>query len=367
MIRLTRVSAIASIVLLSALSANADIVIAVAGPMTGDLASYGEQMQIGAETAARIINAAGGVLGQPIAIQAEDDACDPKQAVQVANRIVSRGIDLVHGHFCSGSTLPASDVYDESGSAIVTLSTNPAITDRGMERVFRITGRDDAQGGVAASDMIRRFGGKRFAVMDDKSIYGQGIAEEVVRALQAANQTIVFRGTINASESDYSAIVSRLKAAGAEIVYFGGYHAEAGMILRQAAQQGLPITLYGGDGIASSELAQIAGSAADGTYFTFSPDVRANPGAAAAVTAIRAAGFEPEGFTLYSYASIEVLAEGVRRAGTTEGEAVAKALRSKPIATVIGLVSFDDKGDNEQPGFVLYQWRDNEYALASQP
>jgi branched-chain amino acid transport system substrate-binding protein len=160
-------------------TAHAEITIAVAGPMTGQYASFGEQMQRGAEMAVADINAAGGVLGQQLKLNIGDDACDPKQAVAVANKFASDGVTFVAGHFCSGSSIPASAVYEEEGIVQISpASTNPKLTEEGGDNVFRTCGRDDQQGLVAGNFLADNYGSKKIAVLHDKTAYGKGLADE---------------------------------------------------------------------------------------------------------------------------------------------------------------------------------------------
>ena len=216
-----------------------DITIAVAGPMTGPVASIGDQMKRGAEAAAQAINDAGGVNGNKIKIVVEDDACDPKQAVAVANLIVGQQIKFVDGHACSGSSIPASDVYAENNVLMMSpASSNPVLTEKGHPTILRLYGRDDAQGAFIAPWIAEKYKGKKIAILHDKSAYGKGVATVVKDKLNAAGVTEVMFEGINPGEKDYSAIVTKLKGAGADVVYFGGYHPEAGLIIRQAADQG---------------------------------------------------------------------------------------------------------------------------------
>ncbi|MET2832585.1 ABC transporter substrate-binding protein [Mesorhizobium shangrilense] len=341
---------------LSAGAAFADIRIAVVGPMTGPNASFGDQLKAGAAAAADDINSHGGIGGEKIEIVVADDACDPRQAVSVANKLIADGITFVNGHFCSGATLPASEVYEESGVVSLTVSTNPQITERGFKSIFRIGGRDDQQGPTASHYILKHFLGRKIAIIDDKSAFGAGLTAEVKSALTAAGQPIVMEARINAGEKDYSALITRLKEAGTEVVYFGGYHAEAGLIMRQSADLGLKLTLFGGDPLSSSEFVAIAGATAEGTLFTFGPDPRKNPEAGAAVDAMRKRGIEPQGWALYSYGIIQTFAQALGKAGSTDPQAVAEALRQGSFETVLGTVKFDAKGDNQAPGFVVYKW-----------
>ncbi|MPR12756.1 branched-chain amino acid ABC transporter substrate-binding protein [Microvirga tunisiensis] len=348
---------LSTVILLGATPTFAQIKIAVAGPMTGSSATFGDQMKNGAQAAVDAINEAGGVLGQKLELATMDDACDPKQAVSVASRIVAEDIKLVFGHFCSGSTIPASDIYDEAGVVSITVSSNPKVTERGLKTIFRITGRDDQQGPSAADYVIKNLSGKKIALVHDRSPYGMGLIGEVKRKLDTSRQVIVLRVGVNPGERDYTALITRLKAAGVEVMFFGGYHAEAGLILRQAADQGLKLQLIGGDTISTQELISIAGPAAEGTLFTFGSDPRKDPAAADVLKEMRAKNLEPEGYVLYAYAAVQVFADALKRVGQVDGPAVAKAITANTASTVAGPMGFDAKGDNKQPGFVVYQWK----------
>jgi branched-chain amino acid transport system substrate-binding protein len=344
-----------------------DITIAVAGPITGSLAAIGDQMKRGAEAAAAAINEAGGVSGRNIKIVVEDDVCDPKQAVAVANLIVGQQIKFVDGHACSGSSIPASDVYNDNKVLMMSpASTNPALTEKGYPTIMRDFPRDDAQGAFVAPWIAKNFKDKKIAILNDKSAYGKGLATVVKQTLNGLGvQEVLFDG-INPGEKDYSAIVSKLKAAGAEFVYYGGYHTEAGLILRQAADQGYKFQLMSGDALATAEFWPISGPAGEGTLFTFAADPRRSPTAAKALDQFKAAGYNPEGFTLFSYGVVQAIVEGIKRAGSDDPAKVAEALKNgKPVDTLLGPIAFDAKGDVKDPHFDINQWRDGQYAPIS--
>jgi len=354
-------------VALAALTASAlaqDITIAVAGPMTGPVASIGDQMKRGAEAAAAAINDAGGVNGRKIKIAIEDDACDPKQAVAVANLIVGQQIKFVDGHACSGSSIPAADIYADNNVLMMSpASSNPVLTEKGHPAIMRLYGRDDAQGAFIAPWIAEQYKGKKIAILHDKSAYGKGLATVVKDKLNAAGVTEVLFEGINPGEKDYNAIITKLKAAGTEFVYFGGYHTEAGLMLRQAADQGYKLNLMTGDSIATSEFWQISGPAGEGTLFTFPTDPRRSPNAAKALEQFKAQGFDPEGFTLFSYGVIQAIADGIKKAGSDDPKAVAKALESgAAVDTVMGPVKFDSKGDIKDPRYDINQWKEGKYA-----
>ena len=341
--------------------AYAEHLVAIAGPMTGQYASAGDQIRKGAEMAIADINAKGGVLGEKLKLEIGDDACDPKQAVSVANTMVNKKIVFMHGHWCSSSTIPASDVYNEAQIPMATVSTNPQVTERGLKNIFRIMGRDDQQGLVAGGYLADHFADKKIAVVDDKSAYGKGLADEIAKAIEGKKVKVTLRESITAGEKDYSGLVSKLKAAGVEVIAYGGYHTEVALILRQAQQAGLKLTIMGGDTMTNSELVTAAGPAADNVLFTFSPDPRKNPSAAAIVKEFRDAKVEPEGYVMYAYAAMQLFAQAAEKAKSTKYVDLEKSLRNGSFDTVIGNLSFDAKGDNKLPGFMVYQWQGGKY------
>ena len=367
MIRLTSLLAIAACgIALAACNGEDDpdvIKVAVAGPQTWQYASLGTQMTTGGETAVADINTTGGVLGKKLKLQIGDDACDPKQAVAVANQMAGDNVALVAGHFCSGSSIPASNVYAESNLVMISpASTNPALTDkRAGPNIYRVCGRDDKQGEVAGAYLAKHFGDKNIAIIDDKTAYGRGLANEVKKSLNSAGVQEVFRESITAGEKDYSALVSKLKRADVDALFIGGYHTEAGLILRQMRDQEMYAVLMGGDALVTQEYWSITGPAGEGTLMTFSPDPRRNPAAADVVKRLMAKSIEPDGYVLYTYAAIQAWAEAVKKAGTTDAPAVVKALNDSTVRSVIGDFGFDEKGDPSLPPYAVYRWANGTY------
>jgi branched-chain amino acid transport system substrate-binding protein len=339
--------------------ANAQIKLGVAGPITGPNAAFGAQLKNGVEQAVEDINAKGGVMGQKITVSVGDDVSDPKQGVSVANKFVGDGVKWVVGHFNSGVTNPASDVYQENGIVMVTPSaTNPKITEKGMWNVFRTCGRDDQQGAVAAEYIATKLKGKKIAVVHDKTTYGQGLADETKKAMNAKGVKEVLYEGVNTGEKDYSALVSKIKTSGADVVYWGGLHTEGGLIVRQMRDQGVKAVMMSGDGITSDEFATIGGPGVEGTLMTFPPDPRKRPEAKAVVAKFEAKKFNPEAYTLYSYAAVQILAAAAEQAKSTDPKKVAEAMHSgKPFKTVIGDISFDKKGDITRPDYTMYVWK----------
>ena len=354
------------------LSANApaqaeDIPIAVAGPMTGQLAAFGEQLRRGSEMAVKDINAAGGVLGKQLKLVIGDDQCDPKQAVQVANDLVQKGVVFVAGHFCSGSSIPASAVYAEEGILEITpASTNPAYTEeshvKGITTLFRTCGRDDKQGLFAGPWIAKTYPGKNVAVLDDRSAYGQGLANETAKNMEANGMKPALRESYTANEKDFSAIISKMKQAKIDVVYIGGYHPDSALMLRQAREQGMSAQFISADATNSQEFWSISGPAGEGMRFSDASSAINLDSAKDVVAKFRADGYEPEGYTLSSYAAIQAWAAATTKAGTTDAEKVAESLRANTIPTVIGDLGWDEKGDLKQIRYAWFLWHDGKYA-----
>ncbi len=363
---MTKPFLLASTVLLPlaiAAPARAQIQIASAGPLTGSNATFGAQMKEGAEQAVADINAHGGVLGKKLVLTEGDDACDPKQAVSVANQLADKGVVFVDGHFCSSSSIPASKVYLEQGVLQISpASTNPALTDNGGWNVFRVCGRDDQQGQVAGAYIAAHFKGQNVAILHDNTAYGKGLADETKKFMNQAGLAETLYTAYVPGERDYSALVSRLKAANITVIYLGGYQTEAGLIIRQAKEQGMKVTLISGDALVTSEFWQITGATGEGTMMTFASDPRKRPAAAAVVKEFQARSIDPEGYVLYSYAAVQIWAEAAQKAGTVDPKKVATELKTGgPWDSVLGPIGFDTKGDVTKPDYVFYVWHDGSY------
>lgn len=330
--------------------------VGVIAPLTGQYAVFGEQIKRGAEQAAKAIPG--------FKLRLADDACDPKQAVSVANQMVAEGVQFVIGHYCSGSAIPASKVFMENGVLLISPgATNPKLTDEADTYVFRVCGRDDRQGEVIGRSMLKHHAQARVALISDKSAYGRGLADEVKRVINAGGLQEILFESYNAGERDYRALVSKLKESKAEVLFIGGYHTEAALIVRQLAEQGAPLQIFGGDALVTDEFWSIAGKAGEGVLMSFGPDPRNNPAAEKAVAQFRQQGYEPEGYTLYTYAAFEALANALNQPYDKFSPGmVARALRDHSAETVLGKLGFDAKGDVQGTGYVLYRWHDGKYA-----
>lgn len=357
--------ALAAVIALAG-TAQAQIRMGVAGPITGGSAAFGAQLKQGVEQAVEDINAAGGIMGQKLTVSVGDDRGDPKEGVSVANKFAADGVKFVVGHFNSGVTMPASEIYQDNGMlAITPAATNPKVTERGLWNMFRTCGRDDQQGGMAGGIIADKFKGKRVAVVHDKTTYGQGLADETRKAMNAKGLKEVMYEGVNKDDKDFTALVSKLKAANPDLVYWGGLHDTGGLILRQMRDQGLRAPIMGGDGLADDEFAAIAGPAAEGTLMTFSPDPRTNPRNKEIVDVFRKKrGFEPQAYTLYSYAAVQIIKQAAEAAKSLDPKKVAELIRSgKAFDTVLGTLSLDKNGDVSTAGYLVNGKKKDRYVL----
>lgn len=354
---------LAALLLTSTASFSKTVKIAVAGPHTGPYAAFGEQLWRGAEQAVKDINASGGVNGMKIELVKADDACEPKQAVSVANKVIEKdGVKAVVGHFCSSSTMPASEIYDEAGVLMVTpASTNPMVTERGLPTVLRTCGRDDQQGVVAAEFIKNKLKAKKVAVIHDKDTYGRGLADAMKKHLNSLGTKEVLYEGLTRGEKDFNALVTKIKSLKADVVYFGGLHTEAGPFVRQMREQGVKAAFISGDGIVSDDFITASGgkSFVNGVYMTFGKDARQLEAGKKVVKSFRKAGYEPEGYTLYSYATMQSIANAIKSAKTTDGMKLSKWMKSNSVNTVMGPKSWDSKGDLKTSDYVMYQWDKN--------
>ena len=353
---------LSGVALLAALAfsgaASAQIKMGVAGPITGPNAAFGAQLVNGTQQAVDDINKAGGILGQQITLEQGDDVSDPKQGVSVANKFVGDGVKFVVGHFNSGVTIPASDVYSENGILFITPSaTNPKVTDRMLWDAFRTCGRDDQQGMLWAELARDKLKGKKIAVVHDKTTYGKGLADAALDNMHKFGIKEVLYEGVNTGEKDYSAIVSKIKESGADYLMWGGLHTEGGLIIRQMRDQGMKTVMVSGDGITDNEFSQIGGPGVEGTLMSFGPDPRNNPSAKDVVAEFKAKNFDPEAYTLYSYAAVQIMKQAAEATKSLDPKKIAEYMHSgKTFHTVIGDIAYDKKGDRTSVDYVWYTW-----------
>ena len=342
---------------------HAEILIGLPAPYTGPNAWMGEGIERGAEMAIADLNAAGGILGEPARLIKVDDYCNGEQAVAAANKLVAAGVKVVLGHQCSGAAIPASKVY--AGASVLMMTpnaTNPLVTEQGFKNVFRFCGRDDLQGSMAGAYLAEHWRGKNIAILHDGQAYGEGLAEEVKKALNARGvREAMFEG-ITPGLVDYLDVIEKIQAANIDVVYYGGYSPEAGVLIRGLRDRGDDLQLVAGDGINSEDFALTAGNASDGTMFTSTLDLRDFPQAAELVARLRSEHYDPIGPTFLAYGAVQAWAGAVEEAGTLELDAVIGSLRTNEFETIYCRVGFDEKCDvyGYQP-FAWYVWTGGKY------
>ena len=336
-----------------------DIKVAVVGAMSGPVAQWGDMEFNGARQAIKDINAKGGIKGDKLVGVEYDDACDPKQAVAVANKIVNDGVKYVIGHLCSSSTQPASDIYEDEGILMITPgATNPELTQRGYGMIMRTAGLDSSQGPTASKYILEHVKPQRIAIIHDKQQYGEGLARSVQDGLKKGGANIVFFDGITAGDKDFSTLVARLKKENIDFVYYGGYHPEMGQILRQARAAGLKTQFMGPEGVANVSLSNIAGESAEGLLVTKPKNYDQVPANKPIVDAIKAKKQDPSGaFVWTTYAALQSLQAGLNQ--SDDPEEIAKYLKGATVDTVMGPLSWDQKGDLKGFEFGVFTWHAN--------
>jgi branched-chain amino acid transport system substrate-binding protein len=340
-------------------AAHAQLKVGVAGPLTGPSKAFGTQFKNGASQAIQDFNVTGGILGQKIIGVYGDDQADTVQGVAVANTFVAENVNYVIGHFNSDVTLLASKIYETAGILEITpSSTNTQITERGMWNIFRTCARDDQQGEVAGMYIVQYFSGKKVALVNNKTSYGSGLAEQVRSTINAHGMKEVLFDTIDVGQTDYSDLIAKLKDLNVDLVYLAAEHTEGASLLKQMRGEEVNAVLMGGDGFSTEEFAVLAGPAAKGTLMTFSPDPRKRPEAQDVVERFRAKRIEPEAFTLYSYAAMQVIKQAAEMAKTLDPRQVAaQIITGAKFKTVVGDLSYNKKGDITRYDYVMYIWQ----------
>jgi branched-chain amino acid transport system substrate-binding protein len=341
------------------------IKLGVAGPHSGDLASYGIPTIKAAELVVKKVNAGGGVLGKQVELLVEDDVCKPEVATNTATKLISNKVDVVLGHICSGATKAAMGLYKDSKIIAMSPSaTNPGLTQSGdYPNFYRTIASDDAQAKLEVDFALGVLKLKKIAVLHDKGDYGKGLAEFAKSFIEkdARGEVVLYEG-ITPGAVDYSAVVSKVKRSGAEAVIFGGYHPEASKIVSQMRKKRMKTIFISDDGVKDDTFIKVAKKYAEGVYATGPMDVSNNPMAIAANEAHKKAyGTDPGAFFLNAYSATLALLNAIEQAGSTDYDAVAKALRTKDVATPLGNIHFDKRGDATGVGFSMYQVQNGVY------
>lgn len=356
--------AVCAVLLLGAPAPRAaeTIKIGVAGPLTGDQAAFGEMLKNGALIAVEEWNAKGGVVLRGKKVKVEilwgDDRHDPREGVSIAHKFVNSGVVGVVGHFNSSVSIPASTVYAEGGVVQITpASTNPKLTEQGLKTVFRACGRDDQQGQVAAEFIKNKLKAKQVAILHDKTTYGQGLADETRRFLGRLGIRPVFYSGIVQGDKDFTPVLTAAKQKNPQVVYFGGIHPEAILLVKQMREQlGMNAVFMSGDGVYVDEFFKIAGKAAEGSYISFTPDQAKIPAAQGVITRHRERfGKDVGAYTIYAYVAADLILKSIQETNTTSGARLAAHLRGKPWSTALGKIQFNAKGDVLESPYVFWQ------------
>jgi branched-chain amino acid transport system substrate-binding protein len=341
------------------------IKLGIAGAHSGDLASYGLPSVKAAELVVKDINARGGILGKKVELLIEDDACKPEMATNTATKLVSKKVDIVMGHICSGATKAALGIYNDARIIVMSPSaTNPELTQSGQyPNFFRTIASDDAQAKLEVDFAMNTLKVKTIAVLHDKGDYGKGLAEYARKfAAATKNIKVVLYEGITPGAVDYSAIVQKIKQSGAEAVIYGGYHPEAASIVSQMRKKGLKTIFLSDDGVKDITFIKVAGKYAEGVYATGPKDTSKNPLAIAANEAHKKTyGSDPGAFYLNAYAATQAILNAIQKAKSTDYTKVSNALRTYPVDTPLGKIKFDKRGDAIGVGFAMYQVKNGTY------
>lgn len=340
------------------------IKLGVAGPHSGDLAPYGIPAMKAAQLVVKDINAKGGILGKQVELLIQDDQCKPEIATNTATKLVTDGADVVLGHICSGATKAALGIYKDARIPVMSPSaTNPPLTQSGdYPNFFRTIASDDMQAKMAVDFAIKK-GFKKVAVLHDKGDYGKGFADFAKKFLEESGQVevVLFEG-ITPGAMDYSSIVQKIRRNKAEALIFGGYHPEASKLTSQMKRKRLKAAFISDDGVKDDSFLKVAGKAAEGTFMTGPRDLSTNPLNAAAVAQFKAEyGAAPGAFFQEGYSAALALLTAIEKAGSTDYDAVTKALRTEYVDTPVGKIKFDSKGDAEGVGFSVYTVTDGQF------
>jgi branched-chain amino acid transport system substrate-binding protein len=337
------------------------IKLGVAGPLTGEQAKMGTDVFNGVTLAVEEWNSKGGVLGKKILIVARDDMAQEHQAQSVAKELAGEGVIGVVGHFNSGCTIPASVVYHDSNIPMITpSSTNPYVTDRNFANVFRVCGRDDQQGKVAAEFAVNTLKVKQVAILHDKTQYGQGLADEFKKHL-GANAEVVYYGGFPKEELNFKPIITVVKEANPELWFFGGIYNQAGPMVVQAHEAGLNAVFMSGDGVIDPVFLKVAGPAANGSYLTFSRDPEAIPSAKSFLDKYHQRYGLHGPYSIYAYDAANIILSAIQAAGTTDGTKVAEQIRKTVYDGAIGKIQFDSKGDLASSYYIMWVVKDGKF------
>lgn len=319
----------------------------------------------GAETAADEVNAAGGVLGKQLVIDQGDDKANPLAAAAAAQKLIGDGAIAVIGPATSAAAIAASTVLDQAGLPMISPTANdPKLTDRGQRFVFRLTGRWDQEPALIVDYLTRTAKKTKIAIVADPSNYGQLMASGMKQALATANLTPVLNETIDPTAKDFGPLATRMKAAGTDALFYGGFFSDAGNLVKQLATAGLQLQITSDDAVQDQGFVSQAGDAANGTVLPYAPDVAATGSTTTFLANYKQVhGTNASIYAVATYDSVKLMADAVNRAGSTNGDAIRQALAATNDFTgiYVGRVSFDAKGDLQGKPWVLWSVQNGKF------
>ncbi len=338
--------------------AGTTVIIAHAGPLTGSIAHLGKDDENGVALAVSQANDKKIVIdGKPVTFKmmSEDDQADPKVGTTVAQKLVDAKVAAVIGHLNSGVTIPASEIYGKAGIPVISGSaTNPALTERGIKTVFRTVGRDDQQGPAIASYIAKELKAKKVAIADDKTAYGEGIANEVEKTLKGAKVSIVGRERTTDKETDFKAILTKIKAKNPDVIFYGGMDATGGPLIKQARELGIKATFAFGDGACTDEMGKLAGPAAEGLVCSQAGLPR-EAASKEFVDAYTKKYGEIKQYAPYFYDGTLAMIEAMKKANSTDPAKFAPEIFNVSFTGATGKVEFDAKGDRKDAEMTIFK------------
>ncbi|NMG35671.1 ABC transporter substrate-binding protein [Azoarcus sp. TTM-91] len=350
---------------LSAAHAQEVVKIGGAAPLTGTIAHLGKDLENGARLALEEANARGVTIGgKPVKLEfmGEDDQADPRTGTTVAQRLVDAGVKAVVGHLNSGTSIPASRIYHQAGIAQITpASTNPKLTQQKYPGVFRTIANDVQQGSVLGKFAVESLGAKKIAIIDDRTAYGQGLADETEKAAKSAGAQIVAREFTTDKATDFNSILTKIRSANPDVIFFGGMDAQAGPMLRQFKQLGITAKFLSGDGSCSPEMIKLAGDAIGANAYCSMaglPIEKMPGGADFRARYKKRFNADVQIYSPYAYDAATAIITAMEKAGSAEPSKYLPELKKVNFDGVIGNISFDDKGDLKQGSITVYQFKD---------
>ncbi|HEX5129930.1 MAG TPA: branched-chain amino acid ABC transporter substrate-binding protein [Usitatibacter sp.] len=345
--------------------AGVTVTIAHAGPLTGSIAHLGKDDENGVALAIEQANARKMTIdGKPVTFKmmSEDDQADPKVGTNVAQKLVDAKVAAVIGHLNSGVTIPASEIYAKAGIPMISGSaTNPTVTERGLKTVFRTVARDDQQGPAIAAYIAGELKAKKVAIIDDKTAYGEGLANEVEKKLKGSKVSVVGRERTTDKETDFKAILTKIKARNPDVIFHGGMDATGGPMLKQARELGIKAVFTFGDGACTDEMNKLAGNASDGMVCSQAglPREAASP---EFVKDFNAKYGEIKQYAPYFYDATNAAIEAMKKANSTDPAKFAPEIFNVSFTGATGKVEFDEKGDRKGAEVTIFKMKDGKIA-----